>query len=47
MTVGREEASKQNIIFLSTDELISKELLAKVRELKNIDDAVVLELNRF
>ena len=47
MTVGREEASKQNIIFLSTDELISKELLARVRELENIDDAVVLELNRF
>ena len=47
MTVGREEASKQNIIFLSTDELISKELLARVRELENIDDAIVLELNRF
>ncbi len=47
MTVGREEASRQNIIFLSTDELISKELLVKVRELDNIADEVVLELNRF
>ena len=47
MTVGREEASNQNIIFLSTDELISRELLVKVRELEHIDDAVVLELNRF
>ena len=47
MTVGREEASNQNIIFLSTDELISRELLARVRELEHIDDAVVLELNRF
>ena len=46
MTVGREEASNQNIIFLSTDELISRELLAKVRQLEHIDDAIVLELNR-
>jgi D-3-phosphoglycerate dehydrogenase / 2-oxoglutarate reductase len=44
MTVGREEASKQNIILLGTDQLISKELLNQVRSLENIDGAVVLEL---
>ena len=33
MTVGRDE-HKQNIIFLGTDQLISKELLKKVRALK-------------
>ncbi len=44
MTVGREEKSKQNIILLSTDELVSKELLAKVEDLKNITKAQVLDL---
>jgi D-3-phosphoglycerate dehydrogenase len=44
MTVGREEASKQNIILLGTDELISKELLNTVLSIDNIDDAMVLEL---
>jgi len=44
MTVGREEESNQNIILLSTDELVSKELLAKVKELKNITNAQVLDL---
>ncbi len=44
MTVGREEASKQNIILLGTDEIISKDLLAQVLELGNIGDAMVLEL---
>ncbi len=44
MTVGREEASEQNIILLSTDTLISKELLAEVKGLDNIDDALVLDL---
>ncbi len=44
MTVGREEASKQNIILLSTDELITKEILADVMAIENIDDAMVLEL---
>lgn len=47
MTVGREEASRQNIIVLSTDTLISKELLAKVCRLDNITDAVVLELAEY
>lgn len=47
MTVGREEASDQNIILLSTDEVISKQLVEEVRELTNIDDAVVLEMNDF
>jgi D-3-phosphoglycerate dehydrogenase len=44
MTVGREEASKQNIILLGTDHLISKELLAQVLDIENIEGAVVLEL---
>jgi D-3-phosphoglycerate dehydrogenase len=47
MTVGREEASQQNIIILSTDTLIPKELLAKVCGLDNITDAVVLELAEY
>ena len=44
MTVGREEASSQNIILLSTDSVISKELLEEVKQLDNIDDALALEL---
>jgi len=44
MTVGREDASDQNIILLSTDSVISKELLAEVTALENIDDALALEL---
>ncbi len=44
MTVGREEESKQNVILLNTDKLISKDLLAKVRDLEHIEDAMVLEL---
>jgi len=44
MTVGREEESNQNIILLSTNELVSKELLIKVEELKNITKAQVLDL---
>ncbi len=44
MTVGREEESNQNVILLSTDTLISKELLRKVLELVHIEDAMVLEL---
>lgn len=44
MTVGREEASSQNIILLSTDSMISKELLEKVIGLDNIDNALALEL---
>ncbi|WP_136797723.1 phosphoglycerate dehydrogenase [Desulfosediminicola ganghwensis] len=47
MTVGREETSNQNIILLSTDQLISKELLEKVRALKHIDAAQGLNLNGF
>ena len=45
MTVGREEANNQNIILLSTDQLISRDLLAKVQALKNIDAAQILDLN--
>lgn len=44
MTVGREEESNQNIILLSTDELVSKELLAKVEQLENITKAQVIDL---
>ncbi len=44
MTVGREEESNMNIILLSTNELVSKELLEKVMELKNIAGAQVLDL---
>ena len=44
MTVGREEASSQNIILLSTDSVISKELLEEVMKLENIDNALALEL---
>jgi D-3-phosphoglycerate dehydrogenase len=44
MTVGREEESNQNIILLSTDELVSKELLVKVLGLANITNAQVLDL---
>jgi D-3-phosphoglycerate dehydrogenase len=44
MTVGREEESNQNIILLSTDVLVSKELLAKVEDLKDITKAQVLDL---
>lgn len=45
MTVGREEKSNQNIILLSTDELVSKDLLIKVKELANINNAQVLDLS--
>lgn len=44
MTVGQEEESKQNIIFLGTDQLITSELLDRVRALDNISDAQVLDL---
>lgn len=44
MTVGREEASNQNIILLNTDSVVTKELLTKVKSLENIDDALGLDL---
>lgn len=47
MTVGREEESNQNIILLSTDQLISKELLTTVQSLKHISAAQGLDLNGF
>jgi len=47
MTVGREEESRQNVILLNTDTRISKELLAKVRDLEHIEDAMVLELPQY
>ena len=47
MTVGREQESKQNVILLNTDTMISKELLAKVNALEHIADAMVLELPQY
>ena len=44
MTVGRQDDSNQNVILLNTDTAVAKELLAKVMELENIDDAMALEL---
>jgi D-3-phosphoglycerate dehydrogenase len=44
MTVGREEASNQNVILLNTDTPVSRQLLTTVRELDKIDDAMALEL---
>ncbi len=44
MTVGREEESNQNVILLNTDTTVSKDLLAAVKELDRIDDAMALEL---
>jgi len=44
MTVGREEASSQNVILLNTDTLVDNDLLAQVMKLENIDNAMVLEL---
>jgi D-3-phosphoglycerate dehydrogenase len=47
MTVGREEASEQNVIFLNTNVPISKELLAEVQALEYIDGAIALEMVRY
>ncbi len=44
MTVGREETSKQNVILFNTDQPVSKELLAKVQELPQVDKAMALML---
>ena len=44
MTVGREIESKQNIIFLGTDQLISAEVLERVRALDNINGAHSFDL---
>lgn len=44
MMVGKESEQGRNVILLSTDVLISNELLQKVLELENIDDAMVLDL---
>jgi len=47
MTVGREETSEQNVIFLNTNVPISKELLAEVQALEHIDGAIALEMVRY
>jgi D-3-phosphoglycerate dehydrogenase len=44
MTVGREVESKQNIILIGTDQLITKEIVTKVRDLENINDALAFDL---
>ncbi|MEE4166417.1 MAG: phosphoglycerate dehydrogenase [Desulfocapsaceae bacterium] len=44
MTVGREIESRQNIIILGTDQLITNELIEKVRALENISDAQAFDL---
>jgi D-3-phosphoglycerate dehydrogenase / 2-oxoglutarate reductase len=44
MMVGRETGQGRNVILLSTDVLVSKELLQQVRELPAIDAAMVLDL---
>ena len=44
MTVGRERESGRNVILLSTDSLVTKELLQEVRQLSKIEDAMVLDL---
>jgi D-3-phosphoglycerate dehydrogenase / 2-oxoglutarate reductase len=44
MMVGRETEHGRNVILLSTNTLISRELLQKVRNLPSINDAMVLDL---
>jgi D-3-phosphoglycerate dehydrogenase len=44
MVVGQEETSSRNVILLNTDQPVNKELLATVKELEHIDDAMALEL---
>lgn len=44
MTVGREAESKQNIIFLGTDQLISTEVVERVRALDNVNGAQGFDL---
>ncbi|MCI5114174.1 MAG: phosphoglycerate dehydrogenase [Candidatus Electrothrix sp. AS4_5] len=44
MVVGQEETAKRNVILLNTNQPVSKELLAKVKELEHIDNAMALEL---
>ncbi|MEW6428397.1 MAG: phosphoglycerate dehydrogenase [Thermodesulfobacteriota bacterium] len=46
MTVGREQDHGRNIILLSTDTLVSRELLQKVQGLEQIADAMALDLPR-
>ncbi|MEJ2032097.1 MAG: phosphoglycerate dehydrogenase, partial [Deltaproteobacteria bacterium] len=44
MLVGRETEQGRNVILLSTDVLVSNELLQQVRELPEIKAAMVLDL---
>jgi D-3-phosphoglycerate dehydrogenase len=44
MMVGRETEQGRNVILLSTDVLVSNELLQQVRELPEIKAAMVLDL---
>ncbi|MFZ5764540.1 MAG: phosphoglycerate dehydrogenase [Thermodesulfobacteriota bacterium] len=48
MTVGRESGEgdqSRNVILLNTDTLVTKEQLERVKELANIDSAMVLDLS--
>ncbi|MDH3360392.1 MAG: phosphoglycerate dehydrogenase [Desulfobulbaceae bacterium] len=44
MTVGNEADQGRNVILLNTDKLIEKDLLQKVKDLPEIEDAMVLDL---
>ena len=44
MVVGQEETSSRNVILLNTNQPVSKELLAQVKDLEHIEDAMALEL---
>ncbi len=44
MTVGNEAEQGRNVILLNTDKLMEKDLLQKVKDLPEIDDAMVLDL---
>lgn len=44
MVVGQEETAGRNVILLNTNQPVGKELLAKVKELEHIDDAMALDL---
>ncbi|MCI5150156.1 MAG: phosphoglycerate dehydrogenase [Candidatus Electrothrix sp. MAN1_4] len=44
MVVGQEETASRNVILLNTDQPVSRDLLAKVKEVEHIDDAMALEL---
>ena len=44
MTVGREEEAGRNVILLNTNELLTREMIAEVKNLEHIEDAVLLDM---